>query len=120
VFDSYFMAAADGAGKAGVSSHDNVRPHICIGDRSVPCGDGRRDGATEMSTRPPVSSTIEGIMNRAHEIHRAHGGLIGYDLEDWLEAEHELFDEDRPEHFQPEETMHEEPVPCGRERKSQK
>jgi hypothetical protein len=61
-----------------------------------------------MSNRPPMSSTVEGVMNRAHEIHRAHGGLIGYDLEDWLEAEHELFDKKRPEHFQPEETVH----PC--------
>ncbi len=27
---------------------------------------------------------IEEILHRAHQIHRAHGGLIGYDLEDWL------------------------------------
>ena len=33
---------------------------------------------------------IEEILNRAHEIHRAHGGLFAYDLEDWLEAEREL------------------------------
>ena len=73
-----------------------------------------------MSNRPPMSSTIEGIMNRAHEIHRAHGGLIAYDLEDWLEAEHELFEKNRPEHFQPEETANEEPLPLGQERNSQK
>lgn len=73
-----------------------------------------------MSTRPPVSSMIEGIMNRAHEIHRAHGGLIGYGLEDWLEAEHELFRKNRPEDFQHEETVHEESVPQGQERNSDK
>jgi hypothetical protein len=107
------MTVADGAERTGVSSHDNVCPHICVGDRSFYRGDGRRDEAAEMSSRPPMSSTIEGIMNRAHEIHRAHGGLVGYDLEDWLEAEHELFEKNRPEHFQLEETGHEEPLPRG-------
>lgn len=33
---------------------------------------------------------IEKLLNRAHEIHRSHGGLFGYDLEDWLQAEREL------------------------------
>jgi hypothetical protein len=73
-----------------------------------------------MSNRPPMSSTIEGIMNRANEIHRAHGGLIGYDLEDWLEAEQELFEKGRSKHFHSEETVHKEPLPRGQERNSQK
>jgi hypothetical protein len=42
---------------------------------------------------------IEEVLNRAHEIHRAHGGLFGYDLEDWLEAERELVRKDRPDHI---------------------
>src|ERR1700732_4704468 len=33
---------------------------------------------------------IEEVLNRAYEIRRARGGLFGYDLEDWLEAEREL------------------------------
>ena len=33
---------------------------------------------------------IEEVLNRAHEIHVARGGLFGYDLEDWLQAEREL------------------------------
>jgi hypothetical protein len=32
---------------------------------------------------------IEEILHRAHQIHGARGGLIGYDLEDWLQAERE-------------------------------
>jgi hypothetical protein len=36
---------------------------------------------------------IEEILHRAHQIHRARGGLIGYDLEDWLQAERELIEE---------------------------
>jgi hypothetical protein len=36
---------------------------------------------------------IEEILHRAHQIHRARGGLIGYDLEDWLQAEREWFGE---------------------------
>jgi hypothetical protein len=46
---------------------------------------------------------IEEVMNRAHEIHRSHGGLIGYDLEDWLQAERELIEKNRPDHIQAEE-----------------
>jgi hypothetical protein len=59
---------------------------------------------------------IEEVLNRAHEIHRAHGGLFGYDLEDWLQAERELFDRDRPERFRAEETAHVEPLPWDQER----
>ena len=47
---------------------------------------------------------IEEVLNRAHEIHRAHGGLFGYDLEDWLQAERELVGRNRRGHFQVDET----------------
>lgn len=46
---------------------------------------------------------IEEVMIRAHEIHRARGGLIGYDLEDWLQAERELIEKNRSDNFQAEE-----------------
>jgi hypothetical protein len=36
---------------------------------------------------------IEEILHRAHQIHRDRGGLIGYDLEDWLQAERESIGE---------------------------
>jgi hypothetical protein len=36
---------------------------------------------------------IEEILRRAHQIHRDKGGLIGYDLEDWLQAEREWMGE---------------------------
>ena len=39
--------------------------------------------------------TIENLLHRAHEIHREHGGILGYDLEDWLQAEKELGEEHR-------------------------
>lgn len=29
---------------------------------------------------------IEAIVSRARQIHREHGGLFGYDLDDWIEA----------------------------------
>ena len=29
---------------------------------------------------------IEEVLRRAHEIHRRHGGIFGYDFEDWAEA----------------------------------
>jgi hypothetical protein len=63
---------------------------------------------------------IEKVLNRAHQIHRAHGGLFGYDLEDWLQAERELVETNRAEHLQIEETSHAEPVPLDQERNRQK
>jgi hypothetical protein len=33
---------------------------------------------------------LEEILRRAQEIHRDHGGVFGYDFEDWLEAWREL------------------------------
>jgi hypothetical protein len=64
-----------------------------------------------ISNRNVLSETfqIEAVMNRAHEIHRANGGLIGYDLEDWQQAERELVEKNRAEHFQVEEAAHVEP-----------
>lgn len=62
------------------------------------------------------ASQIEEVLNRAYQIHRAHGGLIGYDLEDWLQAEHEWVDRSRTEHFPFGETAHNEPLPRDRER----
>jgi hypothetical protein len=32
------------------------------------------------------SLKIEEILRRAHEIHRQHGGIFGYDFEDWAQA----------------------------------
>jgi hypothetical protein len=29
---------------------------------------------------------IEEILRRAQEIHREHGGVFGYDFEDWLQS----------------------------------
>lgn len=66
------------------------------------------------------ASQIEQIMNRAHEIHRAHGGLLGYDLEDWLEAERELVERNRPGQLQVDETKHAEPLPRHQERNFRK
>ena len=63
---------------------------------------------------------IEEVLNRAHEIHRAHGGLFGYDLEDWLQAERELFERNRPDHFQLEETANAESFPWDLERNCEK
>jgi hypothetical protein len=49
---------------------------------------------------------IEDVLNRAHEIHRAHGGLFGYDLEDWLQAERELVGRNAEGRLRIEETAH--------------
>ncbi len=36
---------------------------------------------------------IEDQLMRAYQIHRQRGGYLGYDLEDWLQAERELAEE---------------------------
>jgi len=37
---------------------------------------------------------IEEILRRAQEIHREHGGMFGYDFEDWIQAWDELPEKD--------------------------
>jgi hypothetical protein len=63
---------------------------------------------------------IEEVLNLAHEIHRARGGLFGYDLEDWQQAERELIGKNRPNQVQLEETAHAEQFPRDQERNCQK
>jgi hypothetical protein len=59
---------------------------------------------------------IEEVLNRAYEIRRAHGGLFGYDLEDWLQAERELAERNRTTKLRVEETAHEESKQSDQER----
>lgn len=41
--------------------------------------------------------TLDEVQRRAVRIHHRHGSVYGgYTLEEWLEAEHELEDEDEP------------------------
>jgi hypothetical protein len=40
---------------------------------------------------------IEEILRRAYQIHREHGGMFGYDFEDWAQAWGELPAETGPE-----------------------
>jgi len=51
------------------------------------------------------ASQIEEILNLAYEIHRSHGGLFGYDLEDWLQAQRELAGRNRADQFRVKETQ---------------
>jgi hypothetical protein len=49
----------------------------------------------ESQTKVRVVSRVqrpsdEEVRRRAYEIHVEHGGIRGYDLDDWLEAEKEL------------------------------
>lgn len=45
-----------------------------------------------MPTNPALSQEIrqEEIAKRAHEIYLRRGGAHGHDIDDWLQAEHEL------------------------------
>ena len=63
---------------------------------------------------------IEKVLNRAHEIHRAHGGLFGYDLEDWLQAERELFERNEPGAFRLEDATSAQPFLLDQERDREK
>jgi hypothetical protein len=45
--------------------------------------------APEMQTAIPEAGEalkIEEVLRRAREIHRRHGGIFGYDFEDWVQA----------------------------------
>lgn len=51
----------------------------------------------ESSPEHEHSHTLNEVQRRAYRIHERHGGIYGgYTLEDWLEAEHELDDEENP------------------------
>jgi len=46
-------------------------------------------GTPEMRVASPEAREvlkIEEILRRAREIHRQHGGMFGYDFEDWAQA----------------------------------
>jgi hypothetical protein len=61
---------------------------------------------------------IEEVLNRAYEIRRARGGLFGYDLEDWLEAERELAEGHQAGRFQVNQPAQAESLPWDQERTS--
>jgi hypothetical protein len=49
----------------------------------------------ETSPKRQHTHTLNEIQKRAYQVHQRHGGIYGgYTLEDWLEAEHELDEED--------------------------
>ena len=50
---------------------------------------------SENTPKHEHSHRLNDIQRRAYQIHQRHGGIYGgYTLEDWLEAEHELDEED--------------------------
>jgi hypothetical protein len=50
---------------------------------------------SETTSKPQHTHTLNEVQRRAYQIHQRHGGVYGgYTLEDWLEAEHELDEED--------------------------
>src|ERR1700676_603244 len=61
---------------------------------------------------------IEEVLNRAYEIRRARGGLFGYDLEDWLEAEREVAEAHQAGRFQVNQPAQAESLPWDQERTS--
>jgi hypothetical protein len=78
------------------------------------------EGGVDNGDTAAGAMRIEMVMYRAHEIHRAHGGLFGYDLEDWLQAERELFERNEPGTFRLEEAINTQPLLLDQERDSEK
>ncbi len=49
----------------------------------------------ETDSKPRHTHNLNEVQRRAYQVHQRHGGVYGgYTLEDWLEAEHELDEED--------------------------
>jgi hypothetical protein len=49
----------------------------------------------ETDPKPRHTHNLNEVQRRAYQVHQRHGGVYGgYTLEDWLEAEHELDEED--------------------------
>ncbi len=83
-------------------------------------GEMELEGGVYNGNTAAEAMQIEKVLNRAHEIHRAHGGLFGYDLEDWLQAERELLERNEPGNFRVEETIVVQPLLLDQERDCQK
>jgi hypothetical protein len=52
--------------------------------------DVNRPSLAEDRTGPPAEITDDTIRDRAYELYEARGAKPGRDLDDWLQAEHEL------------------------------
>jgi hypothetical protein len=57
------------------------------------CGTKAKFDGSDALLQPPTGTAdkeqakgIEAILRRARQIHREHGGIFGYDLDDWIEA----------------------------------
>jgi len=50
-------------------------------------------GASPAGAAVARTRGVEELMRRAYQIHRQQGGIFGYGLEDWLQAEKELAEE---------------------------
>jgi hypothetical protein len=57
------------------------------------CGNKAGSNVSEIPPQPTARAAdsgpgkdIEGILRRARQIHREHGGVFGYDWDDWMEA----------------------------------
>lgn len=57
------------------------------------CGTKAEFNESEVLPQPATGAAdngqakdIEVILRRAYQIHREHGGIFGYDLDDWIEA----------------------------------
>jgi hypothetical protein len=72
----------------------------------------------EVFSKDPVNKApqIEEILNRAYEIHRVRGGLFGYDLEDWLQAQREFVEGNHADHFEVQATAPAESLPENQEK----
>ena len=62
------------------------------------------------------ASQIEEVLNLAYQIHRSRGGLFGYDLEDWLQAQRELAGRTHSDQFHVQEAAHAQSQPWDQER----
>jgi hypothetical protein len=71
---------------------------MIVADQNVNSTGGQNSPAHQDSEESPEHHhphALDEIQRRACRIHRRHGGVCGgYTLEEWLEAEHELENED--------------------------
>jgi hypothetical protein len=79
----------------GVATMETTRtPRQGTDDESMQHDDDMRNAPLETDWRRITATAHDKIAHRAHQLYEARGREPGHDMEDWLQAEHDIEEHD--------------------------